>query len=417
MDERSGGEARRCARTEHGAARHGRRVRWERRAARVAVTALAVTALSTVVASPAGAGGADWMEPARDRYEPGQQVTMIGYGYGLIAGYREVAQRDGPYHGYLYGPVDDSGEYVGPAPAPGDGGTEIGPRPGIRVGQVTVEEGVPDQPWQGLRVSISFRLPDDLAPGTYWVAVCNDGCRAGLGEFADSTVQVGVDPPQPVVRHWPLTDPAIRWLDDGALLMDEHGRVLTAADVRAGRVPPPPAVVPAPAADDPPAPEVGGAAAPGTGGDARPAGERRDAGARAGAGAGVGDPVATVVTAGDRGAGDGVLGPASWAAAAVAALVAAVVVWRRRAERGARPGSGDGRDGDGGGGGTGGGGRGGDGGGRIAVRTGEDLPGDAPPGGGPAAGPAPEHAAEPDEVLVGASAAGWRPGGRARARW
>lgn len=413
MDERSGGEARRCARTERGApqrGRRGRRARWARRAARVAATAVAVTAVATV-ASPAGAGGADWMEPARDRYEPGQQVTMIGYGYGLVAGYREVAQREGPFHGYLYGPVDDVGEYVGPAPTPGAEVTVPGHRPGVRVGQVTVEEGVPGQVWQGLRVSITFRLPDDIAPGTYWVAVCNDGCRAGLGEFADSAVHVGVDPPQQVVRHWPLTDPAIRWLDDGALLMDEHGRVLTAADVRAGRIPPPPAVVPAPAADDPPAPEAGRSA--GAEGDARPADEQRDAAA------GAGDPVATVATAGsDRDAGNGALGPASWAAAVVAALVAtvAVAVWRRRAGRVVGPGSGDGRGGDGGGGGTGGGRRdGSDGGGRIAVRAGEGLPGDAPPSGEPAAGPAPEHAAEPDEVLVGASAAGRRPGRRARA--
>ncbi|HET9608501.1 MAG TPA: hypothetical protein VFP06_02775, partial [Acidimicrobiales bacterium] len=380
--------------------------------------------LTTVVGSAAGAGGADWLEPARDRYEPGPQVTMIGYGYGLVAGYREAVQREGPFHAYLHGPVDDFGEYVGPAPAQGGGLTVPGPRPGVRVGPVTVEEGVPGQMWQGVRVSITFRLPDDLASGMYWVAVCSEGCRANLGEFADSPVHVGVDPPQPVVRHWPLTDPAIRWLDDGALLMDEHGRVLTAADVRAGRVPPPPAAVAAPAADDPPAPEAGRAAAPGTGGDARPDGERRDAGARAGgdggAGADAGDPVATVATAGDRAAGDAALDPASWAAAAVAALVAtvAVAVWRRRAGRGARPGPGDGRGGDDG---DGGGGTGGGGDGphpdplrRIAVRTGDGFPGDAP-GGELTAGPAPDHPAEPDEVLVGASAAGRRPGRRARA--
>ncbi|HEX6421532.1 MAG TPA: hypothetical protein VFZ77_23715 [Acidimicrobiales bacterium] len=397
-------------------ARHGRRTRWGLRATRMAATAVAATALTTVVGSAAGAGGADWLEPARDRYEPGQQVTMIGYGYGVVAGYREAVQREGPFHAYLHGPVDDVDEYVGPAPAQGGGLTVPGLRPGVRIGPVTVEEGVSGQMWQGLRVSITFRLPDDLAPGTYWVAMCSKGCRANLGEFADSPVHVGVDPPQPVVRHWPLTDPAIRWLEDGALLMDEHGRVLTAEDVRAGRVPPPPAIVPAPAAEDPPAPEAGRAAAPGTGGDARPAGERRDAGAGARGDADADDPVATVATAGERTAGDAALDPASWAAA-VAALVAtvAVALWRRRAGRGAGPGPGDGRGGDGGGG-TGGGG-----GGprrdphrRIAVRTGDGIPDDAP-GGEPAAGPAPEHAAAPDEVLVGASAAGRRPGRRARA--
>ncbi|HEX6424285.1 MAG TPA: hypothetical protein VFZ79_12450 [Acidimicrobiales bacterium] len=396
MDECSGGgEARRRARTEGGAVRRRRR-----RAARMALVAVAGTALATAGASPAGAGGADWMEPARDRYEPGQQVTMIGYGYGLVAGYREVARREGPFHGYLYGPVDDSGEHVGHDPGPGDGNREIGPWPGIRVGRVAVEEGVADQVWQGLRVSISFRLPDDLAPGAYWLALCNDGCHAGLGEFADSALHVGVDPPRPVVRHWPLTDPAIRWLDDGALLTDEHGRVHTAADVRAGRVPPPPAAVPAPAPDGPPVTEAGRGAASGTGGDALPAGERRDAGP------GAGDPVATVATAGDRAAGDGVLGPAWWAAAAPAALVASVAVAVRR--RRGRPGPGRGRRG-------GGTGRGGHGGARITVRSRDEISADAPAAGTPAAGPAPDHAAGPDEVLVGASATGRRPGRRARA--
>lgn len=390
MDDCSGGgEARRRARTDAGAVRRGRG-----RAARMALVAVAGAALATAGASPAGAGGADWMEPARDRHEPGQQVTMIGYGYGLVAGYHDVAERDGPFHGYLYGPVDESGEHVGQDPGSGDGGREIGPWPGTRVGRAAVEEGVAGRVWQGLRVSISFRLPDDLAPGAYRVALCNDGCRAGLGEFADSALHVGVDPPRPVVRHWPLTDPAIRWLDDGALLMDEHGRVHTAADVRAGRVPPPPAVVPAPAPDDPPVTEAGRGAASGTGGDARPAGERRDA---------------TVATAGDRAAGDGVLGPAWWVAAAPAALVASVAVVVAVRRRRGRPGPGRGRRG------CGGTGRGGHGGGRITVRSGDGIPADAPPAGTPAAGPAPGHVAGPDEVLVGASATGRRPGRRARA--
>ncbi|HEX6568315.1 MAG TPA: hypothetical protein VF015_04090, partial [Acidimicrobiales bacterium] len=191
---------------------------------------------------PASAGGGDWLYPARDRYEAGQTVTMIGY--GLIA---DAAWRDkGPYYAYLR--VDPGAAEAAQRSAP----TATAPfihHSDLRVGHVTVEDAPPgtDQVRQPARASVTFSRPDDLAPMAYTVVLCNDPCTAGLDYLWPEVVNVGVDPAYPIVRDWPLTDPAIRWLEDDALLAGPSGPV-TAADVRAGRVPtPPPTTLGAPA--------------------------------------------------------------------------------------------------------------------------------------------------------------------------
>jgi hypothetical protein len=251
--------------------RHGRRTRVRRgpgagrrapRAMAAALTGLALTGLASIATPhPAGAGGGDWLYPARDRYEPGQTVTMIGYGYAYAD--VDATWRQAPFYGHLLSESDLGTEEAPAGPATGaeEPGRSVS-APGRRVGRVTVEEVAPDPDGRALRVSIAFSLPGDLAPGAYWLDICNDPCTERLGWFRESELYVGIDPPDPVVRAWPLTDLAIRWLDDDALLFGPFGQPVTAADVRAGRIPAePPLPAPAPEPEAAPVPtfEVAGA--------------------------------------------------------------------------------------------------------------------------------------------------------------
>ena len=103
---------------------------------------------------------------------------------------------------------------------------------------------------------MTFRLPDELGPDAYAVVVCNNPCTMTLGWLFDfSSISVGVDPPDPIVRNWPLDEPIIRYLDDDALVSDPvcHGAcddiddwTVTAAEVRAGYRPTPTTVQPVP---------------------------------------------------------------------------------------------------------------------------------------------------------------------------
>ena len=278
-----------------------------------AVTGLALTALPAGglgatpaaasggwTASTAAAGDADTLSPARDRYEPGQIVTMIGYSGGDPQAWRTTA-----YYGWLQASAEIE---------QGSGG------PGLRVGRVTVEEVTPF--WKGdLRVSIEFSLPRDLAPGLYFLDICDEACARRLGFFVPSTVSVGVDPAEPVVRGWPLTDPAIRWLEADALLDGPTGPV-TAADVRAGRV----LAEPTPTAQGPPPAPVPAPEAPAT--RQRPSSPPPAvAGQRDPAGRGAADETADVVTA-DAERSGGPLLPWLVAAGVVLAGGGAALRWR-----------------------------------------------------------------------------------------
>ncbi len=185
------------------------------------------------------------MFPARDRYEAGQTVTMIGYGTVADPAWRE----HGPYYAYLR---------VDPLAAELDARTARPDDPAlvhhtdVRLGEVVVEDAPADAVvpvYSGQlphRVSVTFPLPESLPPRAYEVRLCNDPCTAALDYFWPEVVNVGVDPTYPIVRDWPLTEPAIRWLEDDALLMGPDLHPLTAADVRAGRVPAPPPPPPPP---------------------------------------------------------------------------------------------------------------------------------------------------------------------------
>lgn len=197
-----------------------------------AVVLMAAAASAAVLglgpAAPAGAGGGYPMTTARDRYEPGQRVVMIGYATAY-PGWRER----GPYRAYLRvdpaanARVDQEGVLVDPRDVP--------------LGPVTVVE-VPALPdGRTLRASLDFRLPRGLAPHDYGVVICDRRCERTLGDLTPGPVWVGVDPPTPVVRDWPFTDPAVRWLADDALMTGPGPAyfMTTAAEVRAGTARPP----------------------------------------------------------------------------------------------------------------------------------------------------------------------------------
>lgn len=182
---------------------------------------------AVVLAATVGSwsGGADVLYPARDRYEPGQEVTVIGYTSEGDTTWRSA----GPMYAWLWPFDEEEPVRLGPA--------EVLDRPEL-------------DPGRPVRVSATFRLPADLTPGNHVVEVCDATCNAHVGWLFGGNLAVGAPPPDPVVRDWPLSDPAIRWLADGALLMGPGGQLLTAADVRAGRIPEPgvaaPVTLPAP---------------------------------------------------------------------------------------------------------------------------------------------------------------------------
>jgi hypothetical protein len=217
-----------------------------------AVAGVALAAVTLAAPAPAGAGGGDWLYPHRDRYEAGQQVLLVGYTEAIARSTgddsvlaKAALRGDGPYYAYLR---------VDPAAVERDAPRDGSPWPYIhpadrRMAQVTAEEVTPTASrYFSLRVSASFRLPRELERGTYQVIVCNDPCTTTLGYLVDSSVHVGIGPAQPIVREWPLDDPAIRHLDDDALVaapvceadctgLDDW--TVTAAEIRAGYRPTP----------------------------------------------------------------------------------------------------------------------------------------------------------------------------------
>lgn len=134
-----------------------------------------VLAVLLATPNPAGAGGS-WMAPARDRYEAGEVATVVGYTGGGQLGWIE----DGPYEAIL----EPGRHRLGPA-----------------VLQETGRGG-----WLSLRVAVSFVVPD-VAPGAYDV-VLENAEGGGLGDIISGPLFVGIDPPHPVDRDWPLDDPA-----------------------------------------------------------------------------------------------------------------------------------------------------------------------------------------------------------------
>jgi hypothetical protein len=176
----------------------------------LAAAMFVVHALSAV--APATAGGS-WLSPVRDRYEPGEVATLVGYTSGGQLGWVQ----DGPFFAYLVaGDLTLWAEHRLPTDH-------------VALGPLSIQAR-----GRTLRVSISFPVPGHLVAGLYTVTYCNDPCTTGLGDLIGGSVALGVDPPRKVQRAWDLDDPEIANLADDAVLAGP-GDSVTAADVRAGR--------------------------------------------------------------------------------------------------------------------------------------------------------------------------------------
>lgn len=184
------------------------------------------------------AGGGGWLAPVQDRYEPGQEATLVGYTQGPVP--------EEPFYAYLR-PVDE-----GSLPALDDTGRYVG--------ELAVRE-TTHRDYLRFRVSVTFVVPANLPAGQYELTYCDDPCTGQfLGDLVPSPVSVGVPPARPVVRMWAPEEPEIANLAPGAVLVGP-GYQTTAGALRAppttAAVPPPTApapapapVAPAPAADD-----------------------------------------------------------------------------------------------------------------------------------------------------------------------
>jgi hypothetical protein len=162
-------------------------------------------------AVPASAGGS-WFTPVEDRYEPGEEATMVGYTGGGAYGWVD----DGPFFGFLVD-SNDNGEMVVDGPR----------RP---LGEIELED-TGEGGYLRLRASITFTIPADIEPGMYWLDYCNADCSERLGDLIGGIIHVGVDPEFAVSREWSLDDPEVANLDDGARLSGP-GFDVAAADVR-----------------------------------------------------------------------------------------------------------------------------------------------------------------------------------------
>lgn len=159
----------------------------------VAACVAAVAVLAGPLAPPVGAGGGSWLYGARDRYEPGEQVTLVAYVTYVRPGWIE----DGPFDATLR-----------LAPIPLDGSAEDPDAADLPLGPLTLQETGRGHP-HGLRASITFELPPDLAPGLYSISYGNASGDDWLGDLVGGEVWVGVDPAYPIHRGWPADDPAL----------------------------------------------------------------------------------------------------------------------------------------------------------------------------------------------------------------
>jgi hypothetical protein len=182
------------------------------------IVAAVACIVAAVVLHPAAARASPREpQPLRERYEPGETATVVGY-----------TRWRGPLDGYLVAnPCRRVAGHCIPASEVESLDLLVGPIP---VGRFVVEETAHEA--RGLRLALTFTVPADLSPGTYFIATCRRGGACRLGD----RLHVGIDPPSGdrTVYHWPLDDPAIADLPDDALLLGHDGEEVTAAEVRAG---------------------------------------------------------------------------------------------------------------------------------------------------------------------------------------
>lgn len=184
------------------------------------IVATAMYALCAMFQPVHASAGGSWMDPVKDRYEPGDQVTMVGYTGGGAYGWVE----DGPFFAHVQRANATSGEFDADAPRHDIGELEV-----LSTG---------DGGYLNLRVSVTFEMPADAEPGLYLLNYCNADCSELLGHLIGGRFWIGVDPDYPPSREWALDDPEIANLDDDALLSGP-GVQMTAGQLRAGDAPEP----------------------------------------------------------------------------------------------------------------------------------------------------------------------------------
>lgn len=157
-----------------------------------------LTSLVLVAAAVLGVGGTTSahakegaLQPVRDRYEPGQVATFVGY---VVRAAESGWVEDGPFYGFLR-----EGETALPL-----GELSLQPAAGLPEGPPVV------------RVQARFTVPPQLEPGHYELFFCNDPCVRSIGALAGASLNVGVDPVQPIVRTWPATEPELANAPTGA---------------------------------------------------------------------------------------------------------------------------------------------------------------------------------------------------------
>ena len=181
----------------------------------------------------AASAGGGRLAPVRERYEPGEVATMVGYTGGPVL----PALPEEPFYAYLRAAGTFTEWYVG---------------------ELVVEE-TRHRGYLHFRVSVAFEIPADVEPGEYELVYCDDPCTgAPLGDLVASPLSIGVDPARRVVREWALDDPETANLDGDAVLVgpghQTSAGALRAPPTTAVPVPPPPLpVAPAPVAPAPPA--------------------------------------------------------------------------------------------------------------------------------------------------------------------
>jgi hypothetical protein len=171
---------------------------------------------------------ADCPDTFLDRYEPGDEVDMLGYTEGCIPDIAEPSADGQPAVRAFLHPCPVSGRCLDLPDAylPDDVAS------GTPLGQVTLDPDVVGP--RGQRMRFTFRLPADLSPGLYFVMFCQDPCDPRLEPDPYAPVYVGIDLPSGIqhVHYWPLDEPAIADLPDDALLLAPDGGTITAAEAR-----------------------------------------------------------------------------------------------------------------------------------------------------------------------------------------
>jgi hypothetical protein len=198
--------------------------------------ALAAALAGPAAAAAAGPGATAGTAAVRacpetflDRYDPGDEVTMLGYTEGCIPDIAEPSPEGQPaIRAYLH--PDPCAASTAPYCNP-NGFLPDDAASGTPLGQVAVDP--TDLGPRGQRMRLSFRLPADLAPGQYVVMFCQDPCDPLLEPDPYTFIYVGLAAVNPIVHHWPLDEPAIADLPDDALLLGPDGEEITAAEARA----------------------------------------------------------------------------------------------------------------------------------------------------------------------------------------